>query len=194
MGEKDKVFTQSIPVFTVLLRPFDADKYTFSHETTNKDYTIINRFVSELNKCSAMETQSKDPSAYAEAERKQTLELLWKLQMKMAVLYAEVINIIKGKKGNIRTLFGGRCNFTSRNVITADPGLRIDEVRLPYSAMLELLQQSIINILTKTYNLSYADAYKKWYQANLQKDPAIVHIINSIIKNSTRNRSWVTSK
>ena len=51
--------------------------------------------------------------------------------------------------------------------------------------MLELLQQSIINILTKTYNLSYADAYKKWYQANLQKDPAIVHIINSIIKNST---------
>ena len=105
--------------------------------------------------------------------------------MKMAVLYAEVINIIKGKKGNIRTLFGGRCNFTSRNVITADPGLRIDEVRLPYSAMLELLQQSIINILTKTYNLSYADAYKKWYQANLQKDPAIVHIINSIIKNST---------
>lgn len=185
MGEKDKVFTQSIPVFTVLLRPFDADKYTFSHETTNKDYTIINRFVSELNKCSAMETQLKDPSAYAEAERKQTLELLWKLQMKMAVLYTEVINIIKGKKGNIRTLFGGRCNFTSRNVITADPGLRIDEVRLPYSALLELLQQSIINILTKTYNLSYADAYKKWYQANLQKDPAIVNIINSIIKNST---------
>ena len=102
-------------------------------------------------------------------------------------LYNEIINIISGKKGNIRTLFGGRCNFTSRNVITADPTLRIDEVRLPYSALIELLQQSILNILTKTYNLSYSDAYRKWYNASLVKDKAIVDIIKSILRNSTEN-------
>ena len=93
----------------------------------------------------------------------------------------------KRKKGNIRSLFGGRYNFTSRNVITADPSLRIDEVKLPYSALLELLQPNIINILTKTYNISYTDAYKRWYAANLKKDKGIINIIRSIIHNSTDN-------
>lgn len=82
-------------------------------------------------------------------------------------------------------IFTGRYNFSSRNVIIADPTLRIDEVRLPYSALIELLQQSIVNILTKTYNLSYADAYRRWYEANLKKDPVIIDIINSLITHTT---------
>lgn len=186
MSQREKVFTQSIPVFTVLLRPFDVDRYTFSHETTNKDYTIINKLVSSINKESAIEKKATHKNK-DEPIRKSTQDLLWKLQIKLDVLCSEVIEIIKGKKGNIRALFGGRYNFTSRNVITADPSLRIDEVRLPYSALLELLQQSIINILTKTHNLSYSDAYKRWYEANLKKDPMIVKIIESIIYNAVQD-------
>lgn len=187
MENKDKVFTQSIPVFTVLLRPFDIDRFTFSHEDTNKYYMIINKIVSSLNKESALERNSKSKglSPQDHTTRKHIQELLWKLQIKMDTLYQEVIQIIKGKKGNIRTLFGGRYNFTTRNVITGDPTLRIDEVKLPYSALIELLQQSIINILTKTYNLSYSDAYKRWYESTLVKDKVIVDIINSIIQHST---------
>ena len=190
MREKDKVFTQSIPVFTVLLRPFDVDKYTFSHETTNKDYTIINKIVSTINKESAIaksitESNSRIGNRKQNAVRKSIQEMLWELQLKIDGLYTEVIDIIKGKKGNIRALFGGRYNFSSRNVIIADPTLRIDEIRLPYGALIELLQQSIINILTKTYNLSYADAYKRWYEANLKKDPVIIDIINSLINHCT---------
>ena len=182
MREKDKVFTQSIPVFTVLLRPYDTDKYTFSHETTNQYYTMINKHVTELNRSSNIGMKNKRKG---EPERKHVQDLLWKLQMKVDVLYSEIIDIIKGKKGNIRTLFGGRCNFTSRNVIIADPTLRIDQIRLPYSALIELLQQSIINILVKTYNVSYSDAYDRWYHANLKKDKTIIAIIESIIHNST---------
>lgn len=182
MREKDKVFTQSIPVFTVLLRPYDTDKYTFSHETTNQYYTMINKHVTELNRSSNIGMKNKRKG---EPERKHVQDLLWKLQMKVDVLYSEIIDIIKGKKGNIRTLFGGRCNFTSRDVIIADPTLRIDQIRLPYSALIELLQQSIINILVKTYNVSYSDAYDRWYHANLKKDKTIIAIIESIIQNST---------
>ena len=183
MREKDKVFTQSIPVFTVLLRPYDTDKYTFSHETTNQYYTMINKHVTELNRSSNIGMKNKRKG---EPERKHVQDLLWKLQMKVDVLYSEIIDIIKGKKGNIRTLFGGRCNFTSRDVIIADPTLRIDQIRLPYSALIELLQQSIINILVKTYNVSYSDAYDRWYHANLKKDKTIIAIIESIIHNSTQ--------
>lgn len=184
MNNCDKVFTQSIPVFTALLRPFDIDKFNFSHETTNKYYTMINKLVSSFNNQIDLERSSLKPGEVY-IPRPSTQELLWKVQMKMDQLYQEVLNIIKGKKGNIRTLFGGRYNFTSRNVITADPVLRIDQVRLPYSALLELLHPSIINILTKTHGLSYADAYKKWYEASIKKDQMIINIINSIIYNST---------
>ena len=187
MSQKDIVWTQSIPVFTVLLRPYDVDRFTFSHEATNAYYNSINTKVTSLNKSKLMEEKAKANNQSIGPIRKNIQETLYELQLKLDQLYNEIINIIKGKKGNIRSLFGGRCNFTSRNVITADPTLRIDEVRLPYSALIELLQQSILNILTKTYNLSYADAYKKWYQSNLKKDKSIIAIIESIIKNSMEN-------
>ena len=187
MSHKDIVFTQSIPVFTVLLRPYEVDKFTFSHEATNAYYNSISNKVTSLNKSKLMEEKAKASNKSTGPVRKQIQQTLLELQLKLDQLYNEIIDIIKGKKGNIRSLFGGRCNFTSRNVITADPRLRIDEVRLPYSALIELLQQSILNILTKTYNLSYADAYKQWYQANLKKDKVIIDIINSIIRNSMEN-------
>lgn len=109
MREKEKVFTQSIPVFTVLLRPFDVDKYTFSHETTNKDYNIINKLVATINKQSSMaKTLPNDRVGDDKKEvvRKYIQEALCKLQLKMDGLYTEIIDIIKGKKGNIRALFG----------------------------------------------------------------------------------------
>lgn len=187
MAQKDIVWTQSIPVFTVLLRPYDVDRFTFSHEATNAYYNSINTKVTALNRSKLMEETAKSNGASTGPIRKNIQKMLLELQLKLDKLYNEIIDIIKGKKGNIRSLFGGRCNFTSRNVITADPTLRIDEVRIPYSALIELLQQSILNILTKTYNLSYADAYRKWYQANLKKDKTIINIINSIIKNSMEN-------
>ena len=186
MANKDKVFTQSIPVYSALLRPFDIERFTCSYESTNQTYNMINKYVTVLNNDSAFtKTRFRIKSLNTKTtERKATLELLWRLQLKLDTLYDQVIEIIKGKKGNIRTLFGGRCNFVTRNVITADPSLRINQVKLPYAALVELLQQSIINILTKTYNLSYADAYQKWYYASIKKDKIILDIINNIIHNA----------
>lgn len=187
MANREKVFTQSIPVYTALLRPFDIDRYTCSYESTNSGLNMVNKYVTALNSDSnfgSAKFRIKSFNPKKNIERKPTLDLLYKLQLKLDSLYDQVIEIIKGKKGNIRTLFGGRCNFVTRNVITADPSLRINQVKLPYAALVELLQQSIINILTKTYNLSYIDAYQKWYYASIRKDKIILDIINSIIYNA----------
>ena len=129
MNQKDIVWTQSIPVFTVLLRPYDVDRFTFSHEATNAYYNSINTKVTSLNKSKLMEDIAKSNNRSSGPIRKQVQETLYELQLKLDQLYNEIIDIIKGKKGTIRSLFGGRCNFTSRNVITADPTLRIDEIR-----------------------------------------------------------------
>ena len=183
MAGRDKVFTQSIPVFTTLLRPFDAEKNTLSYETTNAIYNSINKLVSTLNQNSSIE--DIDVKDDHEDVRKYTDQVLEKLQYKIVELVDSVIEILSGKKGTIRNLFGGRYNFSSRNVITANPKLRIDEVTLPYSALIELLKASIINILHKLYSMTYDEAYNVWYKANIKKNPIIIKIINQIIKEST---------
>ena len=55
------------------------------------------------------------------------------------------------------------------------------QVRLPYHALCELLQQSIINILQKTHSILYSDAYKIWYKAQITHSQIVEDIIKGII-------------
>lgn len=176
MDNADDVFAQSIPVFTTLLRPFSVNQSTFSHEDTNATYTIINKLVSQLNNQAKFQMQLE-----------QTLpedKLLYDLQTKLQVLYDKVVTILSGKRGVIRSLFGGRCNFSGRSVIVANPDLRIDEVTLPYKSLMVLLKQSIINILNKSYGMTYNGAYDYWCEAYLEKNETVVNIINNLIRDS----------
>lgn len=78
----------------------------------------------------------------------------------------------------------GRYAFSERSVIKQDVYLMPDQIRLPYHGLCELLQQVIINILVRTYNFSYADAYKKWYKAQIGFDQIVYDIIDGLIKDS----------
>lgn len=179
MTHKKDVFTQSIPVFTTLLRPFYVNQQTFSHEDINGTYTIINKMVWNINSQSNLRIQRSQ-------QNPQDI-LLYTLQTKIQILYDKVVTILSGKRGAIRSLFGGRCNYSGRNVIVANPDLRIDQVTLPYQSLITLLSQTIINILHKSYNMSYNDAYTYWYNANITENSTVVNIINNIIKESNSN-------
>ena len=104
--------------------------------------------------------------------------------MKYMVLYDEVVDILNGKKGELRNLVSGRFNFSSRAVIKQNPNLRIDQVELPYTELVIAEQQRIINILHRTLNISYQEAYDKWFNAVGKIDPTIVNILNDLIKSS----------
>jgi len=170
--DMDKVFCQSIPVFTTHLRPFDvSDKRDFKFEGTNGIYNMMSKLVAVIN----------NDSLKIFRKKKEKNQALYDLQMKYNELYDEIDNILSGKKGNIRQLAGGRYNFSSRNVIVQNPKLRIDQVTLPYKCLVELLQQQIINVLQKSYNMSYNDAYTIWYKANIEKDELVVQIIKGLM-------------
>ena len=77
--------------------------------------------------------------------------------------------------------YTGRFNFSARCVITQEPKLEIDSVKLPYFALVELLQPTLINILKKSYNISYSEAYKIWYKAQIKKDMRVWSIIEQFI-------------
>ena len=61
--------------------------------------------------------------------------------------------------------------------------------------MCELLQQVIINVLTKTYNFSYAEAYKKWYKAQITGNDQVVYdIIDGLIKDSPGGLPFIINR
>lgn len=183
MNNKEKIFIQSIPVYTTHLRPYKVDGISFFFEGTNSIYNIMAKLSVAINK--------DDIKIFRKLKTKN--QLLFDLNNKYQELYAELENIISGKKGTIRTLFGGRYNFTSRDVIVPNPKLRIDEVTMPYVAMVELLQQTIINILQKSYNMSYSEAYRTWYMSKINKNDIIAQIIKGLIKSTVGGYAY-TSK
>jgi hypothetical protein len=171
MADRDKVFTQSIPVFTTHLRPFDVRDDSMYFEPINGYYNMMNNLVDKINKSdTVMSNKSKLKN-----------RLLFDIQMEQQKLYDEIIAIMSGKKGRLRQLIGGRFNFSSRAVIAQDPSLRIDQIKLPYVALAIMLQQKIINILSRTYNIRASEAYDIWYRGVTTPNQRIYDIIMSII-------------
>ena len=180
MKERDKIFIQSVPYITTLLRPIDESQTTFYYEDSNSYYYLMLKLLYKINKYDEL-SMTKNEVGYTE-------RLLYDLQMAYNDLYHNQELCIDKKKGDLRKLLSGRFNFSSRCVIAPTPDLKIDEILLPYEALVEILQQRIVNILQKVYSITYSEAYKIWDRATLKKDPIIVDIIKSIIKSSANGR------
>ena len=172
LDNRDKIFIHAIPVYSTGLRPFKTEGGRFTFEGTNAIFQIMAKLAAKVN---------QDSLAIYNIPKYRN-SLLWDLQERYNALYKECEAILSGKKGNIRLLIGGRCNFTSRSIITPDPTLRINQVKLPYHGLMELLQQTIVNILTKSYSISYSQAYMMWYRGQIKEDPRLYKIIDNLIK------------
>ena len=176
MKDREKVFSQSFPVFTTLLRPYKVEAGELHYEGTNAIFKILTSLAAKINNDRLTINRNK----------KTKNELLYDFQMKVKELFDEINKILSGKKGSCRALFGGRFNFTARSVIAPDHSLHIDEVKLSYQCLVGLLQQRIINILHKAYNMQYNEAYVFLDSNRRNENPIIREIIMSIIKSSPR--------
>ena len=172
---RDIIFCHSIPVFTTHLRPADVIDDHFFFEPCNAMYNMINRLAYSIN---------KDKRKMNNNYKIKNIQL-YELQMKFMELVNEVMNILTGKRGQLRNLVGGRYSYSCRAVIRQDATLRCDQVKLPYVTLVKCLQQQIINILVRNYNISPSEAHKIWFRAIAKKDERIGEIINSIIAAST---------
>lgn len=176
MKNKDIIFIQSIPVYSSLLRPIDVNNGSLKYEETNGPYFMLHRIF----------TQLANDKLGIERKSKARLELLYDAQYQIKSLYNKIRDMLSKKKGDIRSAIGGRYSFSSRSVIVQDIDLKADQVRLPFAGLCELLQQLIINILVRSYHCTYADAYKKWYKAQINGYDKIVYdIIDGLIKDTT---------
>ena len=89
MANRDKVFTQSIPVYTIHLRPYKIDGGVFIFEGTNALYNMLANLAAKVN----------DDRTIMSRKLKPKNQLLFDMQMKYQKLYGELIKILSGKKG-----------------------------------------------------------------------------------------------
>ena len=171
MENRDKVFTHSIPVYTIHLRPYKIEGENLVFEDTNAIYQIMAKEVGEINR--------ETIKTFRKSKIKKVL--LYGLQKNFMNLYEEIVNILNGKKGIIRGLFGGRYNFTVRSIIVPNNMLRIDQITLSYHALIKVLQQVLINIIKRTYNVNLSVAYDIWFKARIEPNKRIEEIIRNII-------------
>lgn len=174
IADKHLIFINSVPVFTTLLRPMDIIGKSMYYEKTNELYNIMAKQAKYINR----NKRSMDRNLTLKNQQ------LFRFQSKYMELYDEVVEILSGKKGELRTLVSGRFNFSSRNVIKQNPNLRIDQVELPYAELVITEEQRIINILHRTYNITYQEAYNQWFKAVGKVDPIVVNILQDLIKSS----------
>lgn len=171
LKNRANTFTHSVFVYTALLRPVDPDATSLPYESTNDYYYMMSSLATRIN----------DDSIGIKRNKKTKNDYLYDFQNKLMELYTAIIKIVSTKKGNFRTVFGGRCNFSGRNVIRQKVSLDIDQLTLSYYSLVELLQQRIINVLRKMYNISFSQAYDIWWESSLQPKQEVVNIINSML-------------
>lgn len=171
MENKEKVFTHCIPVYSTQLRIAKVEGKRFTFEKTNAAFNLLAKLAATLN---------RDNLSIYRNDKLQN-QLLWDMQVKITELTEEIIRILADKKGVMRSTISGRTSFSERSVIVPDSTLRIDEVTLPYTGLVLLLEQVIVNIIQSSYNITYAAAYKIWYYATLEQDQRVLDIINNLI-------------
>lgn len=177
MQERNKVFTHCIPAYTIKLRPIDQDGRSLYHEDSNSMFNIMNTNVTYLNnRVIGLETNIE----VVEAQ-------LLHIQNTYDKLYDYILNILKGKKGNLRQLFAGRYNFTGRCVIVPDNNLGIDEVKMPYKTLITYLEPNLVNMLHK-FGMDFNAAAERIYKAKLKADPYIAELIRTLIKSHPSGR------
>lgn len=175
MKMKPVTFTHTISVYSSLLRPSRIDDGSLKYEACNEQFQMLATLVYKCNR----------DRLHMDRKPKEKLQILYNIQYQLNSVYFEIKEMLAKKRGDIRSAVGGRYAFSSRSVIKQDVTLQCDQVKLPFHGLCELLQQVIINILVKSYNFTYADAYKKWFKAQVTgKDEAVYNIIDGLIKDS----------
>lgn len=166
INEKRAVFTQHIPVYSLLLRPQSLTQDTFYFQGADKYINVIFRMADSLRTCDPIEWDLT----------------LGRIQYRLNKLWDFDFEAIHGKEGIIRdTILGGSLNYTARNVIVPDPTLKDNEVDLSYHTARELFKAKIIDYLQRSEDITLSRAEEIWNRSFIF-DPKVYDIMQLILK------------
>lgn len=170
----DCIFVSAIPVYSNVLRPITTSPSEYHYTKAEQAFNVITGCVNKLN------TYSTDID---ESDVAAINELLYKIQQKVLDVDELTFKMMDKKTGHIHDgIFGGRMDFSARDVIVPDPTLRANEIKLSYLAVLELYKLEICNMITKINNCSYTAALKYWFDGHIKFNNFVyeimIHLMN----------------
>lgn len=173
-NNREALFTQKIPVFSIQLRPVIMIKNSVLYADINKKYSLLLGNVIKLNK--RKNVIDTNPA--------KVFPLLYETQMIFNTINDTVLNLIGVKGGHIRdSILASRVNFSSRAVIVPQTEkYEIDEIVMPYLWFLEMYKFELINLISRTDKIPLQDAFKRWNLALLNYDKRIVELCNIMIR------------
>ena len=167
---RDDVFTSKIPVLSIILRPAMRTAEGLKLDQINIQYQNILKNLSIIS----------DPDTIG-LIRDATVE---QIQAEYFQLSENVMDNVRYKAGLIRSqICGTRINFSARNIISpAEPGIKIDEIQVPYLTFLELYRFEIINVLKNTQKITFKEAEKEWTNARYSVNEKVYKIMQMMVK------------
>ena len=172
----DQLTTKTILVIPPEFRPCGKlSRGNYISDDINKQYQKIIKISNELKSIPFTIEESSD--VYITNFRY--------LQKLVIELYDFVMDKMSKKSGLIRSnILGKRVDFSGRAVISPDPTLKIDECRLPYWMVLEILKPNLIShLVNKRVCKRYNQAIKLIDESIQNNDPRFFEIVSAFCEN-----------
>lgn len=170
---KKYIFTSKIPVYTARLRPLMRTGVKMTILDVNKRYLSIIHARNILTAAPVMKLQRG-------IEIQRTLN---QIQQDLNDIYDHVQEQLNEKKGTIRkSLIAGRVDYSARVVIALGTDLQPHEVDVPYSLMMVLYEEEIVNYLSHLEGISISKAIDIVEENYAHRDERLVKIINQFLK------------
>ena len=163
------------PEFRPIGKESKNDDYLYRTDDINSFYGRILKHVSEINNCPVEMVEGTD----LHKENFKTI------QRKILQLYEYLIDRMSKKKGIIRSnILGKRVDFSGRAVISPDPTLNLNECRLPYLMILEIMKPELIPYLVENNVVKrYNHACKLIEDCIKNKDTQLLELVQHFCKN-----------
>lgn len=170
---KDIFFIHNIPVLPADLRPIGSGLDLIVKDPINDKYIFI------LNKVNSLK---ENYNLNAETYNNKIKISTWKmLQLQVDELFEYIRNSLSGKEGLIRkNILGKRVDFSGRTVITVDPTIPPQYIKLPYILALELFKLEIYRELSKQQNETLLNIEKRAEQIQETNSYELYDLVESI--------------
>lgn len=160
----EDLFISALPVIPPAYRPLIIDRDHVVSKSYNDLYLRILRVCTRIRKFEERGILSE------------VLKTQESLQLQKAVtnLFTDgssirnhvrkpLLSALQGKMGRIRgNLLGKRVDFSARSVISSDPALAMNELRLPFDVAYELFKPFILSKLISVYGMPFREALRQY--------------------------------
>ena len=172
----DCILASNIPVYSSTLRPIFTSPALYKYTKAEQHYNVIIGCVNKLNNY----TGDLD-----ESNLEAVNTLLYNIQTKILEIDDLIFKSLDKKSGLIHeSIFGGRMDFSARQVIVPNPTLRANEIILSYLSIVELYKLELINLMVHHYGCTYTNALKYWFDAHLKFDNFVYQVMMYMMKNT----------